>query len=133
MSKVLKLPQPVWMEPMLATLTDTRPRGDGWIYEPKLAGVRVLVFAQGGQIRLMSRNRKPLETAYPELADALETRVRGDAILDGEVVARPLTPVAERGRSPGTRRQPGLPWRRASGAAQLIVMSISPKITVDNI
>ena len=87
MSKVLKLPQPVWMEPMLATLTDARPRGDGWIYEPKLDGVRVLVFAQGGKVRLMSRNRKPLDTAYPELVNALETGVRGDAILDGEVVA----------------------------------------------
>jgi DNA ligase D-like protein (predicted ligase) len=87
MSKVLKLPQPVWMEPMLATLTDARPRGDGWIYEPKLDGVRVLVFAEGGKVRLMSRNRKPLDAAYPELVDALGTGVRGDAILDGEVVA----------------------------------------------
>ena len=87
MSKVLKLPQPVWMEPMLATLTDTRPRGDGWIYEPKLDGVRVLVFAEGGKVRLMSRNRKPLDAAYPELVEELETGVRGNAILDGEVVA----------------------------------------------
>jgi ATP-dependent DNA ligase len=35
----------------------------------------------------LSRNRKPLETAYPELVGALETSVRGNAILDGEVVA----------------------------------------------
>ena len=48
MSRVLKLPQPVWMEPMLATLTDARPAGDGWIYEPKLDGVRCLVFAEDG-------------------------------------------------------------------------------------
>ncbi|HJP55896.1 MAG TPA: non-homologous end-joining DNA ligase [Gemmatimonadales bacterium] len=87
MTKVLKLPQPVWMEPMLATLTDARPAGDGWIYEPKLDGVRCLVFAEDGRVRLMSRNRKPLDEAYPELVEALETGVRGNAILDGEVVA----------------------------------------------
>jgi DNA ligase D-like protein (predicted ligase) len=87
MSTVLKRPQPDWMEPMLATHTAARPRGDGWIYEPKLDGVRVLVFAEGGRVRLMSRNRKPLDAAYPELVEALETGVRGNAILDGEVVA----------------------------------------------
>lgn len=87
MTRVLKIPQPVWMEPMLATLTDTRPQGDGWVYEPKLDGVRCLVFVQNGKVRLLSRNRKPLDAAYPELAQALETSVRGNAILDGEVVA----------------------------------------------
>jgi bifunctional non-homologous end joining protein LigD len=87
MTKVLKLPQPVWMEPMLATLTDVRPEGSGWVYEPKLDGVRCLVFVQDGTVRLLSRNRKPLDAAYPEIVDALETGVRGNAILDGEVVA----------------------------------------------
>jgi DNA ligase D-like protein (predicted ligase) len=38
-------------------------------------------------VRLLSRNRKPLDAAYPELAESLETSVRGNAILDGEVVA----------------------------------------------
>ena len=87
MTRVLKLPQPVWMEPMLATLTDTRPQGTGWIYEPKLDGVRCLVFVQDGRVRLLSRNRKPLDAAYPELVESLETSVRGNAILDGEIVA----------------------------------------------
>ena len=87
MSKVLKLPQPVWMEPMLATLTDVRPQGDGWVYEPKLDGVRCLIFVENQEVRLLSRNRKPLDTAYPELAESLETNVRGNAILDGEIVA----------------------------------------------
>jgi len=87
MSKVLKLPQPVWMEPMLATLTDVRPQGDGWVYEPKLDGVRCLIFVEDQKVRLLSRNRKPLDAAYPELAESLETSVRGNAILDGEIVA----------------------------------------------
>jgi bifunctional non-homologous end joining protein LigD len=49
--------------------------------------VRVLVYATAGRIRLLSRNQKPLDGAYPELVEALGTAVRGDAVLDGEVVA----------------------------------------------
>jgi bifunctional non-homologous end joining protein LigD len=79
--------QPAWMAPMLATLAETAPRETGWVYEPKLDGVRVLVYTNGGNVRLFSRNRKPLDNAYPELVDALSFAVRGDAVLDGEVVA----------------------------------------------
>jgi bifunctional non-homologous end joining protein LigD len=79
--------QPRWIPPMLATLADAPPRSGRWIYEPKLDGVRVLIYAAGGDIRLFSRNRKPLEGAYPELVDSLSFAVRGDAVLDGEVVA----------------------------------------------
>ncbi len=80
-------PQPAWIPPMLATLSDDPPTAGSWLYEPKLDGVRVLIFASGGQVRLFSRNRKPLDAAYPELVEALSTAVRGDAVLDGEVVA----------------------------------------------
>ena len=79
--------QPGWISPMLATLVEAPPRTGGWLYEPKLDGVRVLVYSNGGNIRLFSRNRKPLDGAYPELVDALSFAVRGDAVLDGEVVA----------------------------------------------
>src|SRR5215467_4914727 len=53
--------QPGWISPMLATLVESPPRGTGWVYEPKLDGVRVLVYSNAGHIRLFSRNRKPLE------------------------------------------------------------------------
>jgi DNA ligase D-like protein (predicted ligase) len=79
--------QPSWIPPMLATLTDTLPTQGKWVYEPKLDGVRALIYVSGGVVRMYSRNRKPLNGAYPELVDALETAVRGDAVLDGEVVA----------------------------------------------
>ena len=71
---------------MLATLTDRAPTG-GWIYEPKLDGVRVLAYVTGGSVRLFSRNRKQVEGGYPELVEALSLAVRGDAVLDGEIVA----------------------------------------------
>jgi DNA ligase D-like protein (predicted ligase) len=80
-------PQPNWVPPMLATLADDPPPVGGWIYEPKLDGVRVLVFVSRGRVHLFSRNRKPLDEAYPELVEALSLAVRGDAVLDGEVVA----------------------------------------------
>ncbi|MBA3316887.1 MAG: ATP-dependent DNA ligase [Gemmatimonadales bacterium] len=72
---------------MLATLSDRAPTGGGWIYEPKLDGVRVSAYVTGGSVRLFSRNRKQVEGGYPELVDALSLAVRGDAVLDGEIVA----------------------------------------------
>jgi bifunctional non-homologous end joining protein LigD len=72
---------------MLATLVEPRVLPPGWVYEPKLDGVRCLAFVRGGAVRLLSRTRKPLGDAYPELVGALGRRARGDVILDGEVVA----------------------------------------------
>jgi bifunctional non-homologous end joining protein LigD len=79
--------QPRWIPPMLATLVEAPPTGSGWVYEPKLDGVRVLAHVTGGKVWLWSRNRKPIEGGYPELVAALETATRGDAVLDGEIVA----------------------------------------------
>ena len=79
--------QPTWVPPMLATLTETLPSEGKWIYEPKLDGVRALIYVSGGTVRIYSRNRKPLNGAYPELVEALGPAVRGDAVLDGEIVA----------------------------------------------
>ena len=79
--------QPTCVPPMLATLTETLPSEGKWIYEPKLDGVRALIYVSGGTVRIYSRNRKPLNGAYPELVEALEPAVRGDAVLDGEIVA----------------------------------------------
>jgi DNA ligase D-like protein (predicted ligase) len=72
---------------MLATLTEEFPTEGKWVYEPKLDGVRALIYANDGSVRLYSRNRKELDNAYPELVEALGPAVRGDAILDGEIVA----------------------------------------------
>jgi DNA ligase D-like protein (predicted ligase) len=79
--------QPAWILPMLATLTDQFPTEGRWVFEPKLDGVRALIYTSGGSVRIYSRNRKPLNDAYPELVEALEPAVRGDAVLDGEIVA----------------------------------------------
>jgi bifunctional non-homologous end joining protein LigD len=86
---------------MLATLTELFPTEGKWVYEPKLDGVRALVYVSGDEVRIYSRNRKPLNDAYPELVDALSSAVRGDAVLDGEIVAFDL----ERGITSFSRLQ----------------------------
>ena len=80
-------PMPTWLPPMLATLSEELPVGGNWIYEPKLDGVRALIYVTGRSVRMYSRNRKPLNDAYPELVEALRKGVHGEAVLDGEVVA----------------------------------------------
>jgi bifunctional non-homologous end joining protein LigD len=72
---------------MLAILTELFPPEGKWVYEPKLDGIRALVYVSGDEVRIYSRNRKLLNDAYPELVDALSSAVRGDAVLDGEIVA----------------------------------------------
>ena len=85
--RLRRRPMPTWIPPMLATLTEQMPGDGGWIYEPKLDGVRALIYASRGEVKMYSRNQKPFNDAYPELVEALRGGVRGDAVLDGEVVA----------------------------------------------
>lgn len=85
--RLRRAPMPAWVPPMLATLTDQLPTQGTWIYQPKLDGVRALIYVSGGIVRIYSRNRKLLNDAYPELVEALSEAVRGDAVLDSEIVA----------------------------------------------
>jgi len=74
--------------PMLAKPTAAIPEGDGWIYEPKWDGFRALVFRDGGEVYLQSRDLKPLNRYFPELEAPLLALGGADArfVLDGEVV-----------------------------------------------
>jgi bifunctional non-homologous end joining protein LigD len=72
---------------MLATLTERRFSDPEWIFERKFDGVRVLAFRSGTSVRLLSRNRKPVDAHYPEVAEALLDQPTEDVIVDGEVVA----------------------------------------------
>ena len=72
---------------MLATLTDDRFSDPAWIFERKLDGMRCLAFRDGDQVRLLSRNRQPLDGTYPELVDALAAQDTSRFVVDGEVVA----------------------------------------------
>lgn len=72
---------------MLATLVAEAFSDPGWIYEPKLDGVRCLVFKKGSRVRLLSRNRNPIGSSFPELVQALAAQPAEEMILDGEIVA----------------------------------------------
>jgi bifunctional non-homologous end joining protein LigD len=80
-------PVPDWHSPTLATLTDERFSDPGWIYERKLDGVRCLAFRDGRRVRLLSRNRRPLNGTYPEVVEALAAQNSSNFVVDGEIVA----------------------------------------------
>ena len=76
------------IEPMLAKLTPELPVGDGWRYEPKWDGFRALVFRNGQELYLQSRDLKPLDRYFPELLEPLRGvgGLEGRFVLDGEIV-----------------------------------------------
>jgi len=71
---------------MLAKRVDALPRGDGWIYEPKWDGFRALVFRDGDELLIQSRDGKPLDRYFPELGAPLKAQLPERCVLDGEVV-----------------------------------------------
>jgi bifunctional non-homologous end joining protein LigD len=79
--------QPAWLGPTLATLVGEPFSREGWIFEPKFDGVRCLVFRNGKSIELLSRNRKRLNEAYPELIAPMLKQDPSSFVMDGEIVA----------------------------------------------
>jgi len=79
---------PAWLDPELATLTKDRFSDPSWIFERKLDGERCLAFADGGGVRLMTRNDHDITSTFPEIAEALAAQRLGDGfVVDGEIVA----------------------------------------------
>lgn len=73
---------PDWLVPMAATLTQERFTGDGWSFERKYDGIRLITFKRGSDVQLFSRNHLPQH--LPHIAHAI-AQLPGDLILDGEV------------------------------------------------
>jgi ATP-dependent DNA ligase len=71
---------------MLAKLARTLPRDDGLVYEPKWDGFRCIVFRDGDEVELGSRNERPLTRYFPELLDPLRAALPRRGVLDGEIV-----------------------------------------------
>jgi ATP-dependent DNA ligase len=82
----VKLPFEPPIEPMLAKPADGLPDGDGWLFEPKWDGFRALVFRDGDETYIQSRDLKPLDRYFPELAAPLRASLPERCVLDGEVV-----------------------------------------------
>ena len=64
----------------------TCPTDDGWLFEPKWDGFRALVFRDGDEIYTQSRDLKPLDRYFPELAEPLRAALPERCVLDGEIV-----------------------------------------------
>jgi ATP-dependent DNA ligase len=71
---------------MLAKLARDFPTGDNVLYEPKWDGFRCLVFRDGDDLDLQSRNQRPLLRYFPELRDPLLEQLPTQVVLDGEIV-----------------------------------------------
>jgi len=74
------------LAPMLAKAADELPRGEGWLFEPKWDGFRTIVFRDGAEIYLQSRDEKPMNRYFPELVAGLPPHLPERCILDGETV-----------------------------------------------
>jgi ATP-dependent DNA ligase len=82
----LDLPFEPPVEPMLAKASDALPDGDGWLFEPKWDGFRAIVFRAGDDMYTQSRDLKPLDRYFPELAAPLRAALPERCVVDGEVV-----------------------------------------------
>ena len=71
---------------MLAKAADALPEGDGWIYEPKWDGFRCIVFRDGDEVELGSRNERPLTRYFPEVVAAVKSKLPARCVVDGEIL-----------------------------------------------
>jgi ATP-dependent DNA ligase len=71
---------------MLAKRVSELPSGDAYLFEPKWDGFRTLVFRDGDDVYLQSRDEKPLARYFPELLPPLRSALPERCVLDGEIV-----------------------------------------------
>jgi bifunctional non-homologous end joining protein LigD len=84
-AKRAKLPEA--LQPELATLVDGPPSDAAdWIFEIKFDGYRMLARAEGGEVRLVTRNGNDWTARMPQLADALRKMELPDGWYDGEII-----------------------------------------------
>src|SRR5437762_4944767 len=82
----MRLPFAPPLAPMLSTAADALPAGEGWLFEPKWDGFRTLVFRDGDEILLQSRDEKSMNRYFPELEAPLARALPERCVLDGEIV-----------------------------------------------
>src|SRR5438034_8969444 len=82
----MRLPFAPPLAPMLSSAADALPKGDGWQFEPKWDGFRTLVFRDGDELLLQSRDERPMNRYFPELIAPLAAALPERCVLDGEIV-----------------------------------------------
>jgi len=81
----MRLPVMPPVKPMLATSVPDVPDGE-FVYEPKWDGFRCIVFRDGDEVELGSRNEKPLTRYFPEVVEAVRQQLPERCVVDGEIV-----------------------------------------------
>lgn len=71
---------------MLAKRVEQLPEEGSWIFEPKWDGFRTLIFRDGDEVFIQSRDEKSLNRYFPELIDPLRSQLPQQCVLDGEIV-----------------------------------------------
>lgn len=85
--KARRSAMPHSFKPMRATLSGAAFSDDGWIFERKLSGIRLLVFRDGAHVELYTRNGALRNSHFPELVELFAAQPCERFVLDGEVVA----------------------------------------------
>jgi ATP-dependent DNA ligase len=80
----VQLPVMPPVKPMLAKPVSAIP--DGRLYEPKWDGFRSIVFRDGDEVEIGSRNERPMTRYFPEVVDAVKAAFPPRAVIDGEIV-----------------------------------------------
>lgn len=81
-----KMPLKPPILPMLAKSAATLPPGEHWIFEPKWDGFRALIFRDGDDLFIQSRDGRPLARYFPDLLDPFAKQLPQRCVLDGEIV-----------------------------------------------
>src|SRR3954466_3482886 len=86
----MRLPVMPPVKPMLAKSVKQMPTAadvpDGLLYEPKWDGFRCIVFRDGDEVELGSRNERPLTRYFPDVVDAVREALPERCVVDGEIV-----------------------------------------------
>ncbi|WP_346619004.1 ATP-dependent DNA ligase [Blastococcus montanus] len=82
----MDLPVQPPVKPMLAKAVTTIPTGDEWFYEPKWDGFRCIVFRDGDEVELGSRNERPLTRYFPDVVAAVKEQLPERCVVDGEII-----------------------------------------------
>ena len=82
----MSLPLAPPIQPQLARSAKELPEGDQWRYEPKFDGFRTIVFKDGDDVHLQSRNGKPMNRYFPDVVEQAQALPVDRAVLDGEML-----------------------------------------------
>ena len=82
----MTLPLKPPLKPQLARSAKALPAGEDWWYEPKWDGFRTIVFRDGDDVHLQSRNGRPMNRYFPDVVEQVLQLPAGRLVVDGEMV-----------------------------------------------